>query len=74
MFEHTTATLKSAYYIKKHTYDDVNDVDVYDVTSDVGNQYTFIVDEAGSEIRIVGTSSDGSIYMLRMHVKQEWSD
>ena len=74
MFEHTTETLKSAYYVAKYTYDDVNDVDVYDVTSDVGNKYTFIVDDVSSEIRIVGTSKDGSIYMLRMHVKQKWSD
>jgi hypothetical protein len=74
MFEHTTENLKSAYYVTKYEFDDVNEVDVYDVTSDVGNKYTFILDDVSSEIRIVGTSKDGSIYMLRMHVKQTWSD
>lgn len=73
MFEHTTPDLSSAYYVTSHEYDSQNNVEVYKVTSDVGNNYTFIVDTAYSEVRIVG-QSDNAIYMLRFHIKSTWSD
>jgi hypothetical protein len=73
IFEHTTADIKSAYYVSKHEHDAVNNVEVYDVTSDVGNKYTFIVDTPYSEVRILGTSGD-AIYMLRFHIKSTWTD
>ena len=73
MFEHTTPDLKSAYYVNSHEHDSQNNVEVYKVTSDVGNNYTFIVDTAYSEVRIVGQSDD-AIYMLRFHIKRTWSD
>lgn len=73
IFEHTTEDLKSAYYVSKHEHDSVNDVEIYDVTSDVGNIYTFIVDTVYSEIRILGTSG-ADIYMLRFHIKSTWSN
>jgi len=73
IFEHTTSDLKSAYYVSKHEHDAVNDVEVYDVTSDVGNKYTFIVDTAYSELRILNTAGE-AIYMLRFHIKSTWTD
>jgi hypothetical protein len=73
LFEHTTADLKSAYYVSKYEFDAVNNVDIYDVTSDVGNKYTFIIDVEGSEVRILGTSGE-DIYMLRFHIKSTWTD
>lgn len=74
MFEHTTADISSAYYVSKFEHDNVNDVDVYDVTSDVGNKYTYIFDTKYSEIRIVGTSSDGGSYLVRFHIKATWTE
>lgn len=73
MFEHTTPDLKSAYYVSSHEYDSENNVEVYKVTSDVGNDYTFILDTTNDEVRIVG-ESDEAIYMLRFHIKRTWSD
>lgn len=72
MFEHTTPTLKSAYYVSTHEHDSANNVEVYTVTSDVGNKYTFVVDTARSEIRIVGRSATGT-YIVRWHLKSTWS-
>jgi hypothetical protein len=74
VFEHTTPELSSAYYISKFEHDYVNDVDVYDATSDVGNKYTYIFDTKSSEIRIVGVSTDGETYLVTFHVKATWTE
>lgn len=34
---HTTDNIKSTYYINSKEYDKVNDIWIYDVTSDIGN-------------------------------------
>src|SRR4051794_30818504 len=44
MFHHTTEKISSDYYVTKKEYDKKNDVYTYDVKSDVGNTYFFIVD------------------------------
>ena len=44
MFHHTTEKISSDYYVTKKEYDKDNDVYTYDVKSDVGNSYFFVVD------------------------------
>lgn len=69
MFIHTTATIKSSYYVKKKEYDSQNDVYVYEVTSDVGNKYTYIFDAKNKEIRAVFVNGDNQTQMVTFTVK-----
>ena len=76
MFHHTTEKISSDYYVTKHEYDKVNDVYTYDVKSDVGNTYFFIIDTKNKQIRIVGNnkSSDKKTYMHVYTIKQSWTE
>jgi hypothetical protein len=76
MFHHTTEKISSDYYVTKKEYDKSNDVYTYDVKSDVGNTYFFIVDIKNNQIRIVGNNktSDNKTYMHVYTVKQSWTD
>jgi hypothetical protein len=68
MFIHTTATIKSSYYVKSKEHDATNDVEIYEVTSDVGNKYTYIFDEKNKEIRVVFLR-DGKTQLLTFTIK-----
>ena len=68
LFNHTTESMKSAYYVKTSEYDAVNDVWQYDVTSDVGNEYIYIFDKKNKEIRVLVVKDD-KIIMIRFYVK-----
>lgn len=69
MFTHTTEDIKSTYYVKSREYDEDNDVWVYNVTSDVGNEYIYIFDPKNKEIRVVIINDDDDISLLRFYVK-----
>lgn len=69
LFEHTTDNIKSTYYVKSSEYDKKNDVYVYDVTSDVGNAYTFIFDPKNKEIRALFSDKNNKLKLLRFYVK-----
>jgi hypothetical protein len=73
MFTHTTEKLKSVYYVESNAYDEENDVYTYDVISDVGNKYFWIIDLNNSEIRLLPTDKD-VIYMVRFYVKRSWTE
>lgn len=76
MFHHTTEKISSDYFVTKHEYDKENDVYTYDVKSDVGNSYYFIVDVKNNQVRIVGNSktSDNKTYMHVYTIKQSWTE
>lgn len=45
LFTHTTPTIKSTYYVRETDHDDSNNgIFMYNVVSDVGNEYIFIFD------------------------------
>ncbi len=68
MFTHTTETISSAYYVTKKEHDTVNDVWVYNVTSDIGAKYVYIFDPKNKEIRAV-IENNGETTLLRFYVK-----
>lgn len=53
MFTHTTETDKTTYFIESKEYDKKNDVYTYEVTSDNGNNYFYVFDPKGEEVRIL---------------------
>ena len=71
MFTHTTDKLKSVYYVESNSYDEEYDVYTYDVVSDVGNKYYWIIDLKNDEIRLLPTDKD-VIYLVRFYVKKSW--
>jgi|ERR1035437_3816734 hypothetical protein len=73
MFTHTTATISSSYYIKSssHTEEKIWE---YDIVSDVGNNYHFILDLKNNNLRFIGKNKDGSLFLVRHTIKRSWSD
>ena len=73
MFVHTTATMKSTYYVKKSRYtqeDQEKGLFTYDVVSDTGNKYYFIFDMTNNEVKAISTSGDkDDWYLIRWYVK-----
>ncbi|HVX49379.1 MAG TPA: hypothetical protein VHB48_04450 [Chitinophagaceae bacterium] len=76
MFTHTTADIKSSYYVKSKEYKSEYDSYVYDVTSDVGNKYTFIIDLKNKLVKILssGHSNASDDYLLKFSIKNSWND
>jgi len=72
MFTHTTEKMKSTYYVESNEYDEEYDVYTYDVVSDVGNKYYWIIDLKNNEIRLLPTDKD-EIYLVRFYVKKSWT-
>ena len=71
MFHHTTSTISSDYYVISKECDD--NVCVYDVKSDVGNNYYFIIDLKNNQIRIVKNNKDNTkTYMIIHTIKRYW--
>tara|TARA_B100001750_G_C15009947_1_gene351714 strand:- start:25 stop:429 length:405 start_codon:yes stop_codon:yes gene_type:complete len=73
MFTHTTSNMKSTYYVKtmRSSQEDIDDaLFMYDVVSDVGNEYFAIFDMKHKEVKMVSTSGEQSEwYMVRWYIK-----
>ncbi|RPI15210.1 MAG: hypothetical protein EHM58_14680 [Ignavibacteriae bacterium] len=75
MFEHTTPAISSSYYIDEKKYDDETGLNMFYVTSDVGNKYIFIIDMDNKEIRTLGQDKKTEeLYIITWYVKSMWSD
>ena len=68
MFNHTIASMQSAYYVKSKEFDKENSVWIYDVVSDVGNKYRYCFDEKNKEVR-ASFQRDGKWTLLTFKVK-----
>lgn len=76
IFTHTTASIKSSYYVKDHEYRSDYDSYIYNVTSDVGNKYMFIIDLKNKLVKIMssGHSNSSDDYLLKFSIKNSWKD
>jgi hypothetical protein len=76
MFTHVTNDLKSSYYVTKKQYDSDYDEYEYDVTSDVGNKYTFFVDLKNNLLKIMSfkESNPSDSYLILFTLKNSWKD
>ncbi len=68
MFTHTTSEMTSTYYITKSSYNEELDIFTYDVVSDVGNDYVYVVDMKNKEIRAL-FHTEGKTYMVIFVIK-----
>jgi hypothetical protein len=76
VFTHTTNDIKSSYFVSKKTYNSEYDEFEYDVTSDVGNKYTFFVDLKNNLVKIMSSGHDNGAddYLISFTVKKSWKD
>jgi hypothetical protein len=73
VFTHTTDDLTSRYYVDSKEYDETYDVYTYNVVSDNGNKYYWIIDLTNSEIRLMPLGTE-EIYLVRFYVKKSWAE
>jgi len=71
MFKHRTNTMSSDYYILSSEYQ--SDLDQYtlEVMSDVGNDYTMILDMADENLRFL-YDRGGKTFMVQHDIKSTW--
>lgn len=69
---HTTETIKSAYYIKSKSVDTDAGIWSYNVTSDVGNEYTYMINPSEKVIGTMSKDKNGKSYVVVFHVKAIW--
>jgi hypothetical protein len=75
LFKHVTPSMTSAYIIDKVTNaDDEKKIYEFDITSDVGNKYHMIIDEANMVIYITYTDSEGVLHAVIHMIKKIWND
>jgi hypothetical protein len=76
MFTHVTNDMKSSYYVTKKQYDSDYDEYEYDVTSDVGNKYTFFVDLKNNLLKIMSFKDDNPTdsYLILFTLKSSWKE
>ena len=76
MFTHVTNDIKSSYYVTKKDYVTSCSCYEYDVTSDVGNKYTFIVDLDRNMIKIMSSGHDDEKedYLITFTIKSHWKE
>jgi len=73
-FIHTTETMQSTYTVNENNYDENTETYEFDVTSDVGNNYQFIIDLNDKKLKVIGIDDDGSAYMVLFHVSDSWTE
>ncbi len=61
MITHTTETQKSVYYVQSKIYDKENSRIDFEVTSDLGNRYTFIFHDRNVSVQIFFIKDEISI-------------
>lgn len=75
IFNHTTPTMKSAYYVKSKSYDAATKGTMYEVTSDVGNKYTFIINLNSNMLGILSSGKADKVdYLIKYTIKSNWKD
>ena len=67
MVVHRTSTMTSTYYVTK-TEVETNFI-TYEVISDVGNSYTLMFDVAKRLVKIMGSDSQGNVFITMYSVK-----
>lgn len=73
MFEHTTPTISSTYYVSSSNYDENEQTLTMNVVSDVGNNYMYVFDIKNDVVRVL-SEQDGNVYMIVFTVKKFWTE
>ncbi len=73
VFVHTTSTMKTSYYVREKEYDSAKKQSTYQMRSDSGNEYTFIVNPDNKSISVVGKDKD-KVFGVFFRVKTQWTE
>jgi hypothetical protein len=73
MFKHTTDKMSSTYYVQNKVYKEDKKSTHYEVVSDAGNKYTFIVPDDGSTLMIWCDKGNDSYY-INYTIRRRWSE
>jgi hypothetical protein len=73
VFKHTTEKMTSSYFIQNKVYKDDKKTTNYEVVSDAGNKYTFMVPDDSSYLLIFCDKGDDSYYMS-YSIKRKWTE
>lgn len=73
MFDHTTPSISSSYYVSSSEYNEEENVLVMNVVSDVGNKYLYSFDFGENKVRILFNDGDG-LQLIVFTVKKFWTE
>ena len=73
VFTHTTDNLTSKYYVQSNQYNTENKLTQYEVVSDAGNKYTFMVPDDANSIVVVNVAADPAYY-IKFIVRRKWTE
>lgn len=71
MFDHTTPTISSSYYVSDSEYDEDMNILTMNVVSDVGNKYRYYFDFRNELVKIL-VDKDGEVYLWAFTIKKYW--
>jgi len=73
---HTTNDIKSTYYVNSKDFLTDCNCYSYDVTSDVGNKYTFFMDYDKGLVRVLssGHSDESDDFLILYTIKSHWTN
>ena len=73
MFKHTTPTITSSYIINSSEQDEENNTWQFEITSDVGNKYTMVLNPGESKLSFL-VKKDDSLIVIQHSIKKLWFD
>lgn len=74
LIKHTTPSLTSTYIIKSSEEDKEKNQWEFSITSDVGNDYLMILDIKNNNVRFIGKTKEGNLFLVKHTIKQMWTD
>ena len=73
VFRHTTDNMSSSYFVQNTTYADDKHLTSYEVVSDAGNKYTFMIPDDGSSLLILNNVDPNNTYYVKYTIRRKWT-
>jgi hypothetical protein len=73
VFRHTTDNMSSSYFVQNTTYADDKHLTSYEVVSDAGNKYTFMIPDDGTSLLILNNADPNNTYYVKYTIRRKWT-
>jgi hypothetical protein len=73
VFRHTTDNMSSSYFVQNTTYAADKHLTSYEVVSDAGNRYTFMVPDDGASLLILNNVDPNNTYYVKYTIRRKWT-
>jgi hypothetical protein len=73
VFKHTTDNMSSSYFVQSTSYADDKHLTSYEVVSDAGNKYTFMIPDDGSTLLILNNTDPNNTYYVKYTIRRRWT-